>query len=239
MRIGIYGGTFDPPHNGHIAAAKAAMERLALDKLLLIPTFIPPHKALPAGAASPQQRLDMAVLATAALGKRVEVLDVELRRGGPSYSWETLCMMKEQYPEDEIFLLMGSDMFLTLQDWRESRQVMSMARIGAFSRMQGGEEAAFARQKAFLEREYGADVTVIPNPQVVELSSTEVRQALAQGGGADLLPAAVYGYVLREKLYGTHMPLTGLTPDELRPIALSYLKPKRMPHVLGLSLIHI
>ena len=233
MKIGIYGGTFDPPHNGHIAAAKAAMERLALDKLLLIPTFIPPHKALPAGAASPQQRLDMAVLATAELGKRAEVLDVELRRGGPSYSWETLCMMKEQYPEDEIFLLMGSDMFLTLQDWRESRQVMSMARIGAFSRMQGGEEAAFARQKAFLEREYGADVTVIPNPQVVELSSTEVRQALAQGGGADLLPAAVYGYVLREKLYGTHMPLTGLTPDALRPIALSYLKPKRMPHVLG------
>mgnify|MGYP002535689426 CR=1 FL=1 len=144
MKTLLYGGTFDPPHNGHIAAAKAAMERLALDKLLLIPTFIPPHKALPAGAASPQQRLDMAVLAAAELGKRAEVLDVELRRGGPSYSWETLCMMKEQYPEDEIFLLMGSDMFLTLQDWRESRQVMSMARIGAFSRMQGGEEAAFA-----------------------------------------------------------------------------------------------
>ena len=67
----------------------------------------------------------------------------------------------------------------------------------------------------------------------MELSSTEVRQALAQGGGADLLPPAVYGYVLREKLYGTHKTLTGLTPDELRPIALSYLKPKRMPHVLG------
>ena len=233
MKIGIYGGTFDPPHNGHIAAAKAAMERLALDKLLLIPTFIPPHKALPAGAASPQQRLDMAVLATAALGKRVEVLDVELERGGPSYTWETLHLLRERYPEDELWLLMGSDMFLTLQDWREPRQVMALARIGAFSRMQGGEEAAFARQKAFLEREYGADVTVIPNPQVVELSSTEVRQALAQGGGADLLPAAVYGYVLREKLYGTRKTLTGLTPDELRPIALSYLKPKRMPHVLG------
>ena len=79
----------------------------------------------------------------------------------------------------------------------------------------------------------GADVTIIPNPQGVELSSTEVRQALAQGGGADLLPPAVYGYVLRERLYSTKKTLTGLTPDELRPIALSYLKPKRMPHVLG------
>lgn len=70
LKIGIYGGTFDPPHIGHIAAAKAAMETLALDRLLLIPTFIPPHKALPAGAASPAQRRDMAVLATAELGKK-------------------------------------------------------------------------------------------------------------------------------------------------------------------------
>ena len=233
MRIGIYGGTFDPPHNGHIAAAKAAMERLSLDKLLLIPTFIPPHKALPAGAASPRQRYDMAVLATAALGKKAEVLDMELERGGPSYTWETLRLLRSRYPEDELWLLMGSDMFLTLQDWREPRQVMALARIGAFSRMESGEADAFARQKAFLEREYGADVTVIPNPQAVELSSTEVRQALAQGGGEALLPPAVYGYVLREKLYGTHKTLTGLTPDELRPIALSCLKPKRMPHVLG------
>ena len=216
MRIGIYGGTFDPPHNGHIAAAKAAMERLSLDKLLLIPTFIPPHKALPAGAASPRQRYDMAVLATAALGKKAEVLDMELERGGPSYTWETLRLLRSRYPEDELWLLMGSDMFLTLQDWREPRQVMALARIGAFSRMESGEADAFARQKAFLEREYGADVTVIPNPQAVELSSTEVRQALAQGGGEALLPPAVYGYVLREKLYGTHKTLTGLTPDELR-----------------------
>ena len=233
MRIGIYGGTFDPPHNGQIAAAKAAMERLSLDKLLLIPTFIPPHKALPAGAASPRKRYDMAVLATAALGKKAEVLDMELERGGPSYTWETLRLLRSRYPEDELWLLMGSDMFLTLQDWREPRQVMALARIGAFSRMESGEADAFARQKAFLEREYGADVTVIPNPQAVELSSTEVRQALAQGGGEALLPPAVYGYVLREKLYGTHKTLMGLTPDELRPIALSCLKPKRMPHVLG------
>ena len=233
MKIGIYGGTFDPPHNGHIAAAQAAMDQLGLDRLLLIPTFQPPHKVLPEGAPSAQQRYDMTVLAAASLGKKAEVLDIELRRGGPSYSWETLCMMKKQFPEDELWLLMGSDMFLTLQEWREPRRVMAMAHIGAFSRVQGGEKAEFARQKAFLEREFGAAVTIIPNPQVVELSSTEVRQALAAGGGEDLLPPAVYGYALRERLYNMNRPLTGLTPDQLRPVALSYLKPKRMPHVLG------
>ena len=233
MKIGIYGGTFDPPHNGHIAAAQAAMDQLGLDRLLLIPTFQPPHKVLPEGAPSAQQRYDMTVLAAASLGKKAEVLDIELRRGGPSYSWETLCMMKKQFPEDELWLLMGSDMFLTLQEWREPRRVMAMAHIGAFSRVQGGEKAEFARQKAFLEREFGAAVTIIPNPQVVELSSTEVRHALAAGGGEDLLPPAVYGYALRERLYNMNRPLTGLTPDQLRPVALSYLKPKRMPHVLG------
>ena len=233
MKIGIYGGTFDPPHNGHIAAAQAAMDQLGLDRLLLIPTFQPPHKTLPEGAPSARQRYDMTVLAAASLGKKAEVLDIELRRGGPSYSWETLCMMKKQFPEDELWLLMGSDMFLTLQEWREPRRVMAMAHIGAFSRVQGGEKAEFARQKAFLEREFGAAVTIIPNPQVVELSSTEVRQALAAGGGEDLLPPAVYGYALRERLYNMNRPLTGLTPDQLRPVALSYLKPKRMPHVLG------
>lgn len=110
---------------------------------------------------------------------------------------------------------------------------MAMAHIAPFSREAEDESAAFAAQSARLEREFGAQVTVVPNPQVVDISSTEVRAALAQGGGEDLLPPPVWGYIRRERLYGTHMDLTHLTPEELRPIALSYLKPKRMPHVLG------
>ena len=110
---------------------------------------------------------------------------------------------------------------------------MALARIAPFSREAEDESAAFAAQKARLEREYGAQICIVQNPEVRELSSTEVRAALAAGRGSDLLPPAVYGYVLREHLYGTHKALTGLTPDELRPIAMSYLKPKRMPHVLG------
>lgn len=233
MNIGIYGGTFDPPHWGHITAARAAMEQLKLDRLVLIPDRVPPHKALPEGSASPEQRLEMAALAAAELGKRAEVSDRELRRSGPSYTSDTLAELRREYPEDALWLLMGSDMFLSLQTWHAPEEIMALARIAPFSREAEDESAAFAAQQSRLERAYGAQIQIVQNPEVRELSSTEVRAALAAGRGSDLLPPAVYGYVLREHLYGTHKALTGLTPDELRPIALSYLKPKRMPHVLG------
>lgn len=233
MNIGIYGGTFDPPHVGHVTAAKAAMEALQLDKLLLIPDRQPPHKALAADGAGMQQRYDMTVLATAELGKRAEVSDMELRRTGASYTADTLTTLREQYPEDTLYLLMGSDMFLSLHTWHDPARVMALARIAPFTREAEDDSAAFAAQKARLERDFHAQVTVVPNPQVVDVSSTEVRTALAQGGGENLLPPPVWGYIQRESLYGSRCDLKHLTPDALRPIALSYLKPKRMPHVLG------
>ena len=233
MNIGIYGGTFDPPHAGHIAAAQAAMETLHLDKLLLIPDAQPPHKQLPQGSATPQQRYDMTVLATASLGKRAEVSDMELRRAGVSYTADTLAALRAQYPEDTLHLLMGSDMFLSLHTWRRPEDIIALAHIAPFSRETEDESAAFDAQKAYLEQHFAAQVTVIPNPQVVEVSSTEIRARLARGQGGELLPPPVWGYIQRERLYGTRTDLTHLTPEALRPIALSYLKPKRMPHVLG------
>ena len=233
MNIGIYGGTFDPPHAGHIAAAQAAMETLHLDKLLLIPDAQPPHKQLPQGSATPQQRYDMTVLATASLGKRAEVSDMELRRAGVSYTADTLAALHAQYPEDTLYLLMGSDMFLSLHTWRRPEDIIALAHIAPFSRETEDESAAFDAQKAYLEQHFAAQVAVIPNPQVVEVSSTEIRARLARGQGGELLPPPVWGYIQRERLYGTRTDLTHLTPEALRPIALSYLKPKRMPHVLG------
>ena len=161
MNIGIYGGTFDPPHVGHVTAAKAAMEVLGLDKLVLVPDAQPPHKALPEGGAAPRQRYDMAVLATAALGKRAEVSDMELRRSGVSYTADTLAALREQYPDDTLYLLMGSDMFLSLHNWRRPEAIMAMAHIAPFSREAEDESAAFAAQSARLEREFGAQVTVV------------------------------------------------------------------------------
>ena len=233
MKIGIYGGSFNPIHRGHLTAAQSAAQQLGLDRLFLIPASVPPHKQLSADSASAQQRLEMTVLATAEMQCKVDVLDIELRRTGKSYTSDTLRELKEKYPDDELWLLMGTDMFLSLQTWHEPEVIMSLASIGAFSRTEEGEDEEFAAQKAFLEKTYGATVATLENPRVIEISSTQVRAALPKGDGEEYLSAAVYGYILRHGLYGTHADMKQLTAEELRCVALSYLKPKRMPHVLG------
>lgn len=232
MRIGVYGGTFNPIHRGHLTAARAAADALGLEKVLLIPDNLPPHKELPAGSATGEDRLAMCRL-TAGEVPGMEVLDLELRRSGPSYTSDTLAELHAQYPDDELWLLVGSDMFLSLQEWHEPERILSLAGIAAFHRTRGDETERFAQQKANLEQIYGARVALLENPDVVEISSTELRVQLAQGRGRSFLTEAVCGYVLRRGLYGTHADLKHLTPEELRPIALSFLKPKRMPHVLG------
>ena len=233
MRIGIYGGTFNPIHRGHLSAASAAAEQLRLDKLLLIPDAVPPHKPLPPGSAAGADRLEMAQLCTGELPVFTEVSDMELRRQGASYTCDTLIALREQYPTDELFLLMGSDMFLSFETWNRPSTICRMATLAVFSRQEADEAAAFARQKEKLERAYNARITLVRNPHVIEVSSTQLRERLADGTGRAYLTEPVYGYILRKGLYGTVTDLKHLTPDQLRPIALSYLKPKRMPHVLG------
>ena len=233
MKIGIYGGTFNPVHNGHITAARAAVKALGLDKLLLLPANVPPHKTLPDGSASPRQRLEMAELAAGAVGKLAQADGIELQRTGKSYTSDSLRLLRERYPEDELWLLMGSDMFLSLHRWHEPEVICSLAHIGAFHRTDGGADEGFAAQKRLLERQFGAKVAIIDNEEIIPISSTQVREALARGEGETMLPTAVWGHIRRCHLYGTALDLTRLTPDELRPIAMSYLKPKRMPHVLG------
>jgi len=236
MRIGVYGGTFNPPHLGHITAARAVVELLRLDKLLLIPAGMPPHKTMPEGSATAAQRLEMTRLAgeQLGLGNRVQVLDMELRRAGKSYTSDTLAELKKQYPEDELWLLMGTDMFLTIQAWHEPEKILSLAGIAAFGRTEADTEELFSVQREYLCKTYpGANIFTLTIPGVVDISSTELRQQLKRGEGGKLLAPAVYGYILRQGLYGTNVDLKQLPLEKLRPIALSYLKNKRIPHVLG------
>ncbi len=233
MKLGIFGGTFNPPHMGHVTMARAAVEQLSLDKLLVIPAGIPPHKQLPAGSANTQQRWEMAQLMTGAVGKCAEARDMEIHREGKSFTSDTLLSLREEYADAEMWLLMGSDMFLSLHTWHAPEIVCREANIAAFSRNEEDERAAFEKQKAFLEQEFGAHVAILDNPNLIEVSSTELRAGLPKDEGEELLPTAVWGYVQREQLYGADTDLKNLTVDELRPIALSYLKPKRVAHVLG------
>lgn len=236
MKIGVYGGTFNPPHLGHLTAARAVFELLKLDKLLLVPAGLPPHKALPAGSPTAEQRLEMTRLAAEqlGLGDRVQVLDLELRRQGKSYTADTLSQITELYPEAELWLLMGTDMFLTLQTWHEPEAIFALAGIAAFGRTEEDTEELFSVQREYLYRTYpDARIFTLTIPGVVDISSTELREQLSADRGANLLAPAVYGYILREGLYGTGAELKHLPLSKLRPVALSYLKHKRIPHVLG------
>ena len=236
MKIGIYGGTYNPPHLGHLTAARAVFDMLGLDQLLLIPAGMPPHKAMPSGSPTADQRLEMTRLAAEqlGLGQRVQTLDMELRREGKSYTADTLEILKQQYPEDELWLLMGTDMFLTLQAWHCPEKILSLAGIAAFGRTEADTEELFAVQREYLSKTYpGARIFTLTIPGVVDISSTELREKLVKGTGEQYLSPAVYGYILRHGLYNTGADLKNLTLPQLRAVALSYLKNKRIPHVLG------
>ena len=218
MNIGIYGGTFNPPHLGHFQAARAAIAALKLDKLILIPAALPPHKELPEGTPSPERRLEMtAKMADAmAMPGTVEVSDLELRRPGKSYTADTLEQMHRQYPQAKLWLLMGTDMFLTLHLWRQPERIMALAGICAFGRTEQDGEEVFAPQRAYLKEHFGAEIVTITLPGLVDISSTRLRAGLDQGLGRRYLVPAVYGCILMHGLYGVHTDLKHLELPELR-----------------------
>ena len=235
MKIGIYGGTFNPIHLGHMAAAEDAAKALGLDKLFLIPAGLPPHKALAENTPDGEHRLAMTKLAAEALKLpqgTVEVCDWELKREGKSYTVNTMRQFREAYPDAEIWLMMGTDMFLSIQSWYKPEELLQLCSVCAFSRNEDDKQEDFLRQKAFLEDTYGATIVTMTLPGLVEISSTEIRAQLLEGKGDALLPA-VYGYILRHRLYGTAVDLKQLPIDQLRCVAMSYLKARRVPHVLG------
>lgn len=235
MKIGIYGGTFDPIHRGHMAAAGTACAVLGLDRLLLVPDGTPPHKAQAACGASGACRLEMARIAADRLGLSipVEVPDLELKRKGKSYTSDTLRQLHRRYPKGELWLLVGTDMFLTLHTWHEPEVILSLAGVGAFGRAEGDGEANLAPQKARLERTFGARIRIIPLPNRVPVSSTQLRERLGRGERPEELDPSVYGYILRHGLYGTHANLKHLGWEDLRACSYSMIRAKRIPHVQG------
>ena len=232
MKVGIYGGSFNPPHLGHMAAAQGALEALQLDLLVLVPSRVPPHKALPAGSPTPEERLELTRIMADQLGAKVEAWDVELCREGKSYTAQTLAQAAQRWPGAELWLLVGTDLFLTWDQWYHPEEIMSLAGICAFGRAPE-DERAFPAQRAMLEERYGARVEVISIPHLVEVSSTQVRELLGKGAGREFLSQPVYGAILRRKLYGTHADLAHLTMEELRCVSYSMVRSKRLPHIRG------
>ena len=230
QRIGIYGGTFNPPHIGHIRAAKGVVRSLGLDKLLVIPDRIAPHKELPEGSASPEQRLEMLYLALADCPE-IDVSDIELRREGKSYTFETVAQLRSLYPDAELILLMGTDMFLSFHEWRNPELILQEASVGVFYRGEKGEKPAIEERRLQMEAE-GHKVYLVRN-EIVDISSTNLRRMLLFRCAGPFLPDGVEAYITEQGLYGTGRDYRKLPMDQLEPVVVGLLKQNRVNHVLG------
>ena len=221
----IYGGSFNPPHLGHVQAFAAAREHLQPERSLIIPSRVPPHKELAAGSPDSEERLALTKLAFAAFPE-AEVSDLELRREGVSYTALTLTELHERFPEEEFFFLMGTDMFLTLESWYDYRTVLSLCTPIVLTREEG-EEAAVRVQAEHLREAYGLCAIVLPRAPL-PMSSTELRADLRERCGRHKLTEAVYERIIQKRHYGARPEL-----EWLRERAYAMLKPRRIPHVAG------
>ena len=229
-KIGIYGGTFNPLHTGHLHAAKQAIETLELDKLILIPDRIAPHKEIPEGTATPEQRMEMLRIATKNEPK-MEVSDIELKREGKSYSYLTVEQISRENPQAKLYLLMGTDMFLSFDTWMNPERITRNATLAVMYRGEKGERAAIEAQKKRFEAE-GAKIELVEN-QVLSISSTQLRRLIAFRCAGEFLPAGVEDYIRENGLYDTASDWKNLPMEQLEPIVIRQLKPNRVAHVLG------
>ena len=196
MKIGLFGGTFSPPHNGHVRFAKLFMEKAALDKLYIMPAGIPPHKeADPWGTAL--ARLEMARLAFSSFAV---VCDYEIRQVGKSYTYKTLEYLRRVYPGDTLFLLVGEDMFLSFDTWKNPRAIFSMATVVCMNRGTASQEKLEAAGEVYKKR-YGGEVMYLDNAPLA-VSSTQIRQMCAAGQDiSHLVPSPVAAYITENGLY--------------------------------------
>lgn len=192
--IGILGGTFDPPHIGHLIVASEALWRLSLEEVRLVPARRPPHK--PGGAqGTARQRLTWA-RALAADQPGVTVADDELRRDGPSYTADTVTAMARAEPAARLWFLMGSDQLAALPQWHEPERILATARLGVVPR--GGHTAADVR--ALAARIAPDRVDVVDAPRI-DISSSLVRERIAAGRPIrHLVPAGVLGCLVSDGL---------------------------------------
>ncbi len=200
MKTGIFGGTFSPPHRGHIGAARAFAEQMGLDELLVIPTAIPPHKAV-GYTDEPEARLAMCKLAFSGI-EGAEVSDMEMRRGGKSY---TVLTLRELAREGrELYLLCGTDMILTLGTWYCADEIFSLCTPVGIRRESDREtEKKLHERLAEYKADHGKDIPFIKS-ETVDISSTELRRRIAAGEPTDdYLTKEVEAFIKKNGLYGS------------------------------------
>ncbi len=221
-KTGIFGGTFNPVHLGHLRAAEEIRERLALDLVLWVPSAEPPHKHPRRAMAPAEDRLEMTRLATAG-NPCFRVLDLEMRRPGPSYTLTTLETIRRERPEDELFFIIGADAFRELQSWHRPSALFPLASFALVGRPPDGFAGIW--ETGFIERPSrealerfaaGEDpvltvattvadgrAAVLVNISPLSISATGIRDRIAKGRSVRyLLPGPVESYILGKGLYG-------------------------------------
>ena len=194
-KIGLLGGTFDPFHFGHLAAADAATGCAELDRVIFIPAAQPPHR--PPAVASAEQRLEMCRLGIEG-EPRFEVSDIELKREGPSYTVDTLARLQEQHPDDELFLILGWDAAKLFSTWHEPEKVRELATIVVVARPGG----AAPREEDLKAVGLDKAKVVICLTTTPDVSASEIRTAVAEGEPiAGKVSRAVERYIGEHRLY--------------------------------------
>ena len=225
MRIVVFGGSFNPPHLGHAEAARTVAAALAPDRFLILPANEPPHKELEEGSPNGQQRLELCRLAFREV-PGAEVSDWELRREGKSYTADTVEVLREKYPEDELILVLGADMFLCVAKWYRFEYLLEQCTLAVLDR-EGEEEEALRLHGEELERRWGARWLLLPH-EPLPMSSGEIRHRLKFRLGSDELDDEVYSCIVKNGYYDAQPELSWL-----REKAYAWLEPRRIAHVAG------
>lgn len=225
MRIGIFGGTFNPPHKGHKRMALEMMRAASLDKILIIPTFTPPHKTAPELAGT-EDRMKMCELLFSE--DCFEVSDIEIRREGKSYTVDTVSELKKLYPDDELFLIIGSDMLLSFHKWYKFEDIISEVALCVATRENEiSPEVLSAYAKETLKLSEGDYILSHMSP--MECSSTEVREMVKNKEDLSVvLTETVADYIVKFDLYSAEYP-------EYKSLLREMLDDYRYIHSLGVA----
>jgi nicotinate-nucleotide adenylyltransferase len=201
LRVGIFGGAFNPPHIGHLMCAQDALLQLELERVVFMPVGEAPHREL-AGDPGAEVRLELVELAIAD-DPRFEVSRAEIDRSGPSYTADTLRELRDQAPDDELFLILGGDQAAALASWHEPEQVLALAQLAVMERTNWSRSAVGIK----VGRVKGAERIRYLDMPIIQVSSSEIRRRVAAGRPIRyLVPDKVVEYIQANGLYGAASP---------------------------------